>query len=1765
LVFLVSAYTLVVQAVQEFNSRSLIEQLSLFGSNDASRNGTQFYLGETLFVYANVSAGNVYSVTIYGRNASVFSKNGWINGSVAVVGVPLDPPDFRANESYVVTFSSIIPVFPIPGASVTDTRMAAFVVLASSTQLSLTCNYDGASHWLSLSAYLTTSQGAPVANKTITFDLQLNTSSYIQDRGWLLLGSATTDANGLASYLTGCDLFSGIQYVKAEFAGDSDYSACSNTTQFTVAPFSPVIQSVNVTSSAGGIEYAVEVTDPSGYPLMGKTVAVADQNSTDPEYAVTDAEGTALVGVNSSDSSSDPVQNVTVLSDTFTCQSELTCGSSGYVNSSSERVIHLPSSVPRASKSTEGLTVSILPSRPCAVLPTLVTASYRGSINGWAYFSFLLDGVRQLSQVAVLGQGNSTYKVPLEWCSDVVGNHSITVSVSGAVSAEDSVAVDPAPCPDNLQLYTPQVIYGNQLQFSLVFTRPTPYNQTSTALFSSFNTAPTCAWNGTTCKIDEGIIHSSVTLSINAGNTLLYRRTVTTNEDGVASINDSITMTRPDLTCDFVANTSRNSNFAFLNLTRVVNYSDVGVSASGGVNKNLTLSCSVGVGNASGSQVYVGAESPVEAAASLFGMPVYDAPMNVTFAEFIPTCETWNKTGVNYGRTLTIPAGANFLGVACIYTSPCLDADIAPYKLNQSWSARCDGVVNLLDANLIAINWLKTVGKGADPLADINHDGIVNLLDMTCVSLNWLKHGSYLPSFGAVAVFSSGGNSSLDSAGCAVIPKQAQGGTGSVRFTLKNGTSVGAFVAFFCVVNQTSELNIQSLTDTSGEAQFSWTPSEAGDYLVEVKLPARFNATVSQNESTSLSTSVCAVSYVQVVPRPLTLNLTVGQSVYSMNIPACNDTFIWPGTLDGVNTCGNVNFGSWSQLALCTLSDSLIADAGYHGDGPAWIFLNFNLYSLFKGGDIYSATLTMYPTFSWAGLDGEAERAYGVYAVIGPWSQESLCWNNADTNDYLSGTPLATQTVELNSPSNSQSISNVTWDLTSAFNRLYELGSAAYVYGFMIRDMNPNTNDPTEIDFNSTNAGMNPPTLHIEFEAASNVELEAYDPVLARPASESIAGSGEVGLLVDWTLNGTDQGQVLTDPTTGYAGLLFGNPLTGLVGIYNVTASYPGDDEYQLANITWVYDYRWSSNITCQQGTAVNATVNQQRNLCFQLFSQELDGINLVGMPVNFYVDGVAQGSNSTVANGQVSFSSWYPRAAKTYVITARFGGTRVFGPCNVSVCVTAQVVPVGVGFSVSRSEFAPGTTLTLTANLTNLRKGGVMPNFLVQFCYNTSAGKSGVLYTGNTTENGVATHQWSYPNNGTAYAIYAQAGTTLGNQPQNMASSPVQLTVGCNTTLLLSVSRQNSSDTHMFMARLVDSNGKAVAGRIVTLELNDTAHEYNQTTDQYGNATWTETLSPQANDSATVYNVAVSFAGDLPAKTAIASLKTPNGTSYTVCSTLQYGTYKPSANSTSILVWPQTTTGTTTLESPDQLQADAKSKGYLSVYNEFSWRYPWYRMHVKISFGGAIIDVGFNPLLPFGDVVKTENLGVLLAPIPRLDIDPELASQIAQETILGTLVEGLALASAVVVTANTHITPASLIALGVYGLGVSTIFAYAYSLYCSGDQLRALSVLTGTSINMLGVGLAAFLGCASLVVASHIVDWIAFPILGAVLTNMLDPSLLVTALTSAILILFISIAVGLLAFHFVPDPTSAWFLPAFISLNFSLVIFASELYAMWV
>lgn len=194
--------------------------------------------------------------------------------------------------------------------------------------------------------------------------------------------------------------------------------------------------------------------------------------------------------------------------------------------------------------------------------------------------------------------------------------------------------------------------------------------------------------------------------------------------------------------------------------------------------------------------------------------------------------------------------------------------------------------------------------------------------------------------------------------------------------------------------------------------------------------------------------------------------------------------------------------------------------------------------------------------------------------------------------------------------------------------------------------------------------------------------------------------------------------------------------------------------------------------------------------------------------------------------------------------------------------------------------------------------------------------------------------------------------------------SSPVTLTVGKETRLSMNVALSSDFD-YTISGRLL-CDGVGVAGKQIAIKVNGTVLGAVTTV---SDGSYSATLHlPAANNQPTNYQIEAVFYGDNALNlTGLATL--PNGTQYAVCTTLQYFSYKPAANATWLTVTPQSTQITQQPKTPEQMQAEAEQSGWLTVWHEFSWWYPWYRLHVRVLENGLMMfDIGMS-VLPFGDI----------------------------------------------------------------------------------------------------------------------------------------------------------------------------------------------------
>jgi hypothetical protein len=111
--------------------------------------------------------------------------------------------------------------------------------------------------------------------------------------------------------------------------------------------------------------------------------------------------------------------------------------------------------------------------------------------------------------------------------------------------------------------------------------------------------------------------------------------------------------------------------------------------------------------------------------------------------------------------------------------------------------------------------------------------------------------------------------------------------------------------------------------------------------------------------------------------------------------------------------------------------------------------------------------------------------------------------------------------------------------------------------------------------------------------------------------------------------------------------------------------------------------------------------------------------------------------------------------------------------------------------------------------------------------------------------------------------------------------------------------------------------------------------------------------------------------------KTASINASDPHDDEYAVCTTTQYDLC-PSTNSSTLAVLLQATDAITAAQTAEQMRQQAQDNGWLSVYSKWGWWYPWYRLHLKVSVNSTVVDVGFNPILPFGETYSWKGLETL-------------------------------------------------------------------------------------------------------------------------------------------------------------------------------------------
>lgn len=343
-------------------------------------------------------------------------------------------------------------------------------------------------------------------------------------------------------------------------------------------------------------------------------------------------------------------------------------------------------------------------------------------------------------------------------------------------------------------------------------------------------------------------------------------------------------------------------------------------------------------------------------------------------------------------------------------------------------------------------------------------------------------------------------------------------------------------------------------------------------------------------------------------------------------------------------------------------------------------------------------------------------------------------------------------------------------------------------------------------------------------------------------------------------------------------------------------------------------------------------------------------------------------------------------------------------------------LTPVSVLFDVQPGEFTAGTRLNLMARVLNTSSGCPVEDFVVRFYRVMADGSKTFLDYRYTNASGWATLQDTYSLSLGVYTYLVNvtgSRFTGGSRANVTIVSPVTLKVANFTKMYLGFGKINGSNHDYFVSGLLLSV-LGVPNKPVKFYINDTLAGIATTYGMLGKFNITLNLAP-ADNKPTLYNVRAVFEGDNP-QNVTSYLYTPNGTCYPLCTTIHHG-YGPAINYAAVAVKPQSTqiTAASNITSTEngldiqppktteEAEQEAKASGRLTIWHEFSWWYPWYKLHV---------DAHVNPSLSYWIDLFGSGYLNFEGPLNKTNVNMEIAGYgaVTEASLMTAISAGIAL-----------------------------------------------------------------------------------------------------------------------------------------------------------
>jgi hypothetical protein len=500
------------------------------------------------------------------------------------------------------------------------------------------------------------------------------------------------------------------------------------------------------------------------------------------------------------------------------------------------------------------------------------------------------------------------------------------------------------------------------------------------------------------------------------------------------------------------------------------------------------------------------------------------------------------------------------------------------------------------------------------------------------------------------------------------------------------------------------------------------------------------------------------------------------------------------------------------------------------------------------------------------------------------------------------------------------------------------------------------------------------------FEDDITMVANVFDAGLGVPTHNFIV---EFGLALPYQINGSyvvDMGSSYTN-SSGVATFTW-SPIEYLNEYPNLTAYFvtfvkvSGTDETQQTWVRMDIDARAPTHLELLSSEVLNVTAGVTYWEAIVVRLVDFKGDPIPNRTIVPYVNGVEGNFRSTNQSG---IAYWDIECdAGIYYWTIVFEGsyeTWYHKRSNeVKVVVNVALTPVSVLFDVEPKEFKAGTELTLSARVINTTSGDPLEEgFAVKFYKVMADGSQYYMGEDETNSSG-----WAVLTDHYSVSIGVYTYLVNVSNAEVVIVSPTMIRAVNSTELILSIGKKDSGSNYFVSGMLLSFWG--VPNKPINIFVNDTLAGTATTYGPLGQFNTTLNLSP-LNDEPTLYNVKAVFEGDDP-RNVTSYLYTPNGTEYAVCTTVHYG-YEPAVNYASVTVEPTATrivaaSNVTANEdggvdiappkTPEELQQEANASGWLSIWHEFTWWYPWYRLHIQVNINPRI-HVGFNPILLGGEV----------------------------------------------------------------------------------------------------------------------------------------------------------------------------------------------------